>query len=177
MHQAIAASSEPKGKAPLRQCPSDFDVIFVEKGREACESWYRARKTTVTRWLVERGKDRLVTERAAYVASQRKAGRWITRSTCMTAVRVVKASRPQPVRDRRRVSLTLARHAAQFLRISRNGGFTISIAGDNDWWVGSRRLSAAQLVDLAVGKGFDARRSFEPTEHEYPQADETKKGR
>jgi hypothetical protein len=59
------------------------------------------------------------------------------------------------VRDRRRVSFTLARHAAQHLRIVRSGGFIVSPTGDGDWWVGTRRMSAAQLVDLAVGKGFD----------------------
>lgn len=157
MHQTIAAAAQPKGKAPLRPCPDDFDVIFVEKGREACESWYRARKTTVTRWLEERGKAKLIARRAAYVKTLRSQGKWITRSTCMTAVRVVKAHRPQPIRDRRKVSIILARHAAHFLRISRNGGFTVSIANEGEWWVGSKRLSAAQLVDLAVGKGFDAR--------------------
>lgn len=155
MHQRIAASVEPKGKAPLRPCPDDFDVIFVEKGREACTPWYRARRETVTRWLTERGKDRLISERAAYVASRRASGSWITRQTAMIAVRQVKVVRVQPIRDKRKVTFTVARHAAQFLRINRNGGWTVSQAQDGNWWVGSRRLSAAQMVDLATGKGFD----------------------
>jgi hypothetical protein len=62
-----------KGRPPLRRCPDDFAVIFVEKGREACEAWYRARKTTVTRWLIESGKVDLIDKRAAYVKSMRSS--------------------------------------------------------------------------------------------------------
>jgi hypothetical protein len=156
----MAASSSslfgPKGRPPPRSCPDDFEVIFVEQGREGCEAWYRARKTTITRWLEERGKERLIAARRDYVAHQRGAGEWITRQTRMVVHKDVRAKpKSAPVRDRRRVSFTLARHAAQHLRIVRSGGFIVSPTGDGDWWVGTRRMSAAQLVDLAVGKGFD----------------------
>lgn len=145
-----------KGRPPPRAVPDDFDVIFVEQGRDGCEGWYRAHKTTITRWLEERGKDRLIAARAAFVKHQRSQGKWITRSTRLVehhSVRVV--GRPQPVKDRRRISITIARHAAQHLRIVRNGGFIVSMAGNGDWFVGTRRLSAAQMVDLAESKGFD----------------------
>lgn len=147
---------EPKGRPPLRKCPDDFQVIFIEQGRLGCEAWYRARRSTVSRWLFEQGKDRLIKLRSEYVRHQRSLGNWLTRSSCMTEHRETKpAARSQSVADRRSVSFTLARHAAQHIRIIRYGGFTVSQANNGDWWVGSRRMSAAQLVDFACSKGFD----------------------
>ena len=154
---AIAGpSSPPKGRAPLRPCPGDFDAVFVEKGRLDCEAHYRARRDTITRWLVECGKDRLIKARADHVARLRAAGEWMTRQTRLIEHREIAAPRPlQRVLDRRRVSITLARHAAQHLRVIRNGGFIVSPASDGNWWVGSKRMSAAQMLDLAVRKGFE----------------------
>ncbi|MGJ0508912.1 MAG: hypothetical protein ACR652_17650 [Methylocystis sp.] len=147
-----------KGKPPPRPVPDDFDVIFIEQGRDQCESWYRASKRTVNRWLDERGKERLIAARADYVKHQRGNGRWITRSTRMVEHREIRALsvRAAPIRDRRKVSFTVARHAAQYLRIRRNGGWIVSPAGKDEWWLGTRRVSAAQMVDLAKSKGFDA---------------------
>jgi hypothetical protein len=145
-----------KGRPPPRKCPEDFDVIFVEKGRDGCEAWYRARRTTITRWLVERGKDRLIKARESYVKCLRSEGKWLTRSSRLVDVRPARVEqRQRPIADRRRISPTLARHAAQHLRIVRYGGYIVSPAQNGDWWVGSRRLSAAQMVDLACAKGFD----------------------
>lgn len=153
---AVASTGELKGRPPPRPVPDDFDVIFVEQGRDGCEGWYRAHKTTVTRWLEERGKERLIKARADFVKHQRANGKWLTRSSRLVEHRDTgRIRRGQPVRDRRKVSFTLARHAAQHLRIVRNGGFIVSPASNDEWWIGSRRYSAAQLVDLAVSKGFD----------------------
>lgn len=147
---------EGKGRPPPRRCPDDFDVMFVEQGRLGCEAWYRARRGTVTRWLVERGKDRLIKARAGYVKHQRATGKWLTRQSRLVDHRPARpAVRGLPIRDRRKVSFTLARHAAQYLRIVRHGGHIVSPTPDGDWWVGSRRLSAAQMLDLACSKGFD----------------------
>lgn len=155
---SLKASAALKGRPPLRPCPDDFDVIFVEQGRLGCEAWYRAARTTIDRWLKERGKKRLIKARAAYVAHQRKTGEWITRQTRMVTHREIGAATPaRSVRDRRVVSFTLARHAAQHLRIIRNGGFVVSPSSSGDWFVGSKRMSAAQMVDLAKAKGFDWR--------------------
>lgn len=148
-------ATKPGPKAPFRRCPEDFDVIFVEQGRIACESWYRASRITVNRWLDERGKRRLIQLRADYVASLRSAGKWITRSTKMINERPKAVSRLASIRDRRKVSPQLARHAAHFLRVRRNGGWIVSPTPQGDWWVGSTRRSPAQLVDLAVARGFD----------------------
>jgi hypothetical protein len=145
-----------KGRPPLRKCPDDFEVMFVEQGRDGCEGWYRASRKTVNRWMNERGAKRLIDARAAYVAHQRANGQWITRSTRLVETRVAKRSpRLQAIRDRRKINPTVARHAAQFLRTVRNGGWIISPTSEGDWWVGSKRLSAAQMLDLAIGKGFD----------------------
>lgn len=150
------AKPGPKGRPPLRACPADFDVIFVEQGRIGCETWYRASRMTVNRWMGERGAEKLIKARAAFVAHQRANGQWITRSTRLVEHREVrKAAKRLPIRDRRKVHPTLARNAAHHLRITRNGAFIVSPAGNDEWWVGSRRMSAAQMVDLAETKGFD----------------------
>jgi hypothetical protein len=78
---ALSSLPPPKGRPPLRRCPDDFSVIFVEQGRVGCEAWYRARRDTVTRWMVEQGKERLIKARAAFVAHQRANGPWLTRQT------------------------------------------------------------------------------------------------
>lgn len=152
----VASLHGPKGRPPLRKCPDDFDIMFVEQGRLGCEAWYRASRMTVNRWMTERGAQKLIDKRAAYVAHLRAKGEWMTRSTRLVVVRAAPSiNRSQPVRDRRKVSFTLTRHAAQYLRINRNGGWIVSPTPQGDWWIGSRRYSAAQLVDLACSKGFD----------------------
>jgi hypothetical protein len=148
--------NELKGRPPQRSCPDDFDVIFVEQGRVECERWYRASRITVNRWMDERGPERLIDARAAYVSHMRKQGKWMTRSTNLVEHREI--ARPtvrQTIRDRRKVPILVARHAAQFLRVVRNGGFIVSPTNDGDWWVGTRRLSAAQMLDIARTKGFE----------------------
>lgn len=158
MATSAASRDGPKGRPPLRSCPDDFDVMFVEQGRDGCEAWYRASRKTVNRWMAERGANRLIDDRAKYVAHQRANGAWITRSTRLVETRVIaQTPRLQAIRDRRKVNPTVARHAAQFLRTVRNGGWIISPTPEGDWWVGSKRLSAAQMLDLAVSKGFDVR--------------------
>lgn len=146
----------PAGRKPPRECPGDFEARFVELGRFDCEEHYRARRDTITRWLLESGKSRLIKARAAFVAQQRAKGEWLTRSTRLIEHHEVKRpSIREAIRDRRKVNVIVARHAAQFLRIRRYGGMIVSPAGDGEWWVGSRRLSAAQMLDEARSRGFD----------------------
>ena len=159
LRMTAARSERPdlKGRPPLRKRPDDFRAVFIEHGRDGCEPWYRASRKTITRWMLEEGAKELIKARAAYVAKQRANGEWITRSTKLVVHREVPNVVRLPIRDRRKVHPTLARHAAQHLRIVRHSGMIVSQAGNGDWWVGSRRLSAAQMVDFAVSKGFDAR--------------------
>lgn len=141
-----------------RHCvPDEFEKVYVQQGRLACESYFRANRKLVDSWLRASGKQRLIDARSSFVAEQRSNGQWITRQTKLVEHREIK--RPparESVRDRRRISDALARHAAQYLRVVRNGGFIVSPASDGNWWVGSKRMSAAQMVDLAVKKGFEA---------------------
>ena len=148
--------AEKQVRKPMRDCPADFEAVFVNLGRFDCEEHYRARRDTITRWLTERGKDRLIKARAAYVAEQRGRGEWLTRATNMIAHRKVNiVSIRRSIRDKRPVHPDIARHAAQHLRIMRNGGMIVSPAGDGEWWVGTKRLSAAEMLDLARNRGFD----------------------
>lgn len=126
-------------------CPSDFEAVFLEIGRLACEEHYRVGRETVNRWLDERGAQRLIADRAAIV-SQRVEARRIGRREIVRHV--------VPIRDKRRVSPLVVQRAVRFLREVRNGGWIVSPTGNGDWWVGSRRRSAAELVDLAKAKGF-----------------------
>jgi hypothetical protein len=146
----------PKGPPPPRACPEDFEVIFVEIGRLACETWFHASRTTITRWLKEKGMNRLIRRRADFVAHKRAQGEWITRQTRMVN------ERPRPRREapvmakaRDRIPPALARQAAHFLRIRRHGGWIVSPAGDGMWWLGARKCSAAQMVEIAEARGFD----------------------
>ena len=151
----MVASDQPSRK-PTRDCPADFDAVFVSVGRFDCEEHYRARRDTITRWLVECGKERLIKARAAYVAEQRAKGEWMTRGTNLVAHRKINiVSIRQSIRDARPVHPDVARHAAHHLRIIRHGGMMVSPAGDGEWWVGTKRLSAAQMLDLARNRGFD----------------------
>lgn len=135
---------QEKQTRPLRPVPGDFEVVFVEQGRLECEAWYRARRTTVDRWLAECGKQRLIDKRAAFVKHLR-----------------MQKQAPKPVerqavaRDRRKVAPALVNRAANFLRCVRNGGWVVAPTSDGDWRVGTRRRSAAELVDMAVQRGFD----------------------
>jgi hypothetical protein len=130
-------------RRPIRACPPDFELTYVRLGPKACEHRYSAHTNTINRWLNERGADRLKAQRADFIGSG------LTRKD-------VGAILAQAFPVKRQVSVTLARHAAQHLRIVRNGGFIISPAPNNRWRVGTKLLSAKELVQLAVSKGFDA---------------------
>lgn len=144
-----------KGRPPPRACPMDFEVIFVEIGRVACETWYRASRLTINRWLKQRGQKKLVKQRAAFVAHKRAKGEWMTAQTRMITERPCERIITVPIRDRRTVSLALVQRAARFLRVVRNGGWIVSPTGNGDWFVGTRRRSAGELLALAEARGFD----------------------
>jgi hypothetical protein len=128
-----------------RPCPEDFEVIFVEQGRLACETWYGASRLTVNRWLIERGKSRLIAKRAEFVRFQRE------QLHPQSAVRETVAVRPIDVHLH-----ALAKEAASFLRVSRYGGWMITETGDGDWRVGTVRKTADELIAMAERQGFDS---------------------
>lgn len=147
----MATGSEAGLSRQSRPCPDDFEVVFIEQGRLECETWYRARRTTITRWLEESGKKRLIAKRAAFVKHQRD----LRKGTKL------KDQASDPVADRRKVDHRLAEHAASFLRSVKNGGWAIHARPDGLFVVGTMRRSAAEVVDLAVRKGFNKRRAIE----------------
>jgi hypothetical protein len=147
MARAVPAE-KPRWRQGLvnpRLCPDDFDLVFVEIGRLACEEHYRVGRFVIDHWLEKSGKRRLIDARAEHVAKNRVL-------TCKDIAQVLSVVYPVPDRE---VGFITARHAAQYLRVIRNGGFIVSPAGDGLWWVGSRRRTAAELVELAKSRGFD----------------------
>lgn len=129
---------------PLRPPPADFTIVFVEQGRLDCEHWYRARRTTVTRWIQESGGQSLIERRAAFVRHLREQGKMPKAVPTHGAIA-----------DIRRVPFALASAAANFLRSVRHGGWVVIPLDNGEWIVGTRRRSAAELVEKAEGRGFD----------------------
>lgn len=149
-----------KGRPPPRVRPADFEIVFVEIGRVDCEVYYRAARITIDRWLDEVGKDQLIEKRSQFVAHQRRSLGPLRGGIREQTKKMQKAPRPArktsaAARDRRKVSQCIARQAAHHLRSRRYGGWVVSPAGDNEWWIGTRRISAAVLLDMALEREFD----------------------
>ena len=133
-----------------RSCPDDFDIIFVELGRLECEAHYRARRTTITRWLEERGKKKLLKRRAEFVKYQRQIKRGKGR-----------INGSEPPKCRRKVDPKLVEIAGRFLQSSKGGGWVVYPCDCGNWIVGTQRRSPAEVIDIADRKGFDKRRAIE----------------
>ena len=134
-----------------RPCPPDFDVVFVEQGRLECEAWYRARRTTITRWLEERGKARLIKARAAFVKHQRSIRRGD----------IGKPNGIAQAKDRRKADAKLVEIASRFLQSRPGGGWVVYQCECGNWMVGTHRRSPADVIDMAERKGWDKRRALE----------------
>jgi hypothetical protein len=124
-----------------RQVPSDFEVVFVQIGRLACEEHYRAERDTITRWLGECGKDRLTEKRATF-------WRWKRKLLSRGRQRKYDAHR----RDRT-IPHTIVMEASRFLKAEKMGVVTPS--GEGQWQVGTSILEPAELVAFATSLGFD----------------------
>lgn len=139
----------------LRPCPEDFAEVFVQIGRLECEEHYRAGHDTVTRWLNECGAADLIGKRWQQVLANRSAKARQRRLKREVSEMLAQA---YPVSG---ISIDVATAAAQHLRMTRNGGWPVSQAGDGLWWVGTQRRTAEEMVAFAVRKGFDATLSGE----------------
>lgn len=143
---AEAFVREARTGTATEQPPEDFDVIFREKGRLACEEHYRVSRITVNHWLIARGKKRLIDERAAYVRFQRDKAH-------EAAVTAGEPQSSEPIDER---VYELASQAAHFLRTSRYGGWRVSPTGDGGWFVGTVRKTSDELIAMAERQGFDS---------------------
>jgi hypothetical protein len=148
--------------------PADFDEQFVRLGRLQCETHYRVGRNVINAWLRRSGKTRLLALRAEEAAKQGHVGpnavsrygretvdSWRAEGGKLTRAEVGKILDQAIPVSRNRIGFTLARRAAHYLRIVRNGGFIVSPAGNDMWWVGTKRITAEAMVELAKAKGFD----------------------
>jgi hypothetical protein len=140
----LASEFVGEAHAGHRSCPDDFDVIFVEQGRLECEAWYRASRLTVNRWLLERGKSRLIKLRADFLKHQRDAGRPVVLDPDVDLPPIDEALH------------AVAKQAAHFLRVSRYGGWTVTANDDGTWLVGTVRRTSDELIAMAERQGFDS---------------------
>lgn len=123
--------------------PAQFEVVFVEHGRLACEAWFNASRITVNRWMRQCGGKRLRELRAAFVKHGRNMAHPID-------------GKPQPGVQQADPLLPIARMAADFIRQSRYGGWPVSKIQDGDGWrVGTVIRSSEELIVMAVKQGFD----------------------
>lgn len=129
----------------LLKPPGDLADVLVEKGLEKLEAHYGVRKTVLLRWLSELDEAVIKRRRRAHVAQLRRKARPLSASVRRLTI----------VEDTRPANPRIAAAAAQHLRIVRNGGWIVSRTQFGDWRVGMKRLSAHQLIEMAVAKGFD----------------------
>jgi hypothetical protein len=138
---AFALDKLGEAHAERRPVPDDFKIVFVEQGRIACESWYRASRITVNRWLLQSGKQGLIEERSKFVKHQRD---------------VARGPDPQPqTTPATDPFLPIARMAAEHMRISRYGGWLVSQCETGGWRVGTVHKSSEELIAMAERQGFD----------------------
>jgi DNA-binding PadR family transcriptional regulator len=164
---------KPRWRGPVkpRPVPDDFEAVFVLIGRLECEAHFRVGRMVIDYWLEQSGKDELIRKRAEHVTKQGEESTYSVRRYGRETVDQWRAesrrglnladmgrmlSQVFPVEGSPFVSPETARAAAQFLRIGRNGGFFVSPTGAGDWYVGLNRKSSAELVEMAVRRGFDA---------------------
>lgn len=133
---------------PLRRpCPCDFEMVFVQIGRLACEEHYRAERDTITRWLNECGKDQLIEDRRAFVHWKRR----LLRREGYIHHRKRKNTRPIPH--------TVVMAASRFLSADR---LTVAPAGEGQWRVGAAVLEPVEMVAFASSLGFDPLSTLSP---------------
>jgi hypothetical protein len=129
--------------AERRAVPDEFEVVFVEQGRLACEPYFGASRITINRWLIQVGKKRLIERRAEFVKHQRNMAK---------SQMPLHADDPQPEFDN---LLPVARQAADHLRIARYGGWRISIRDGGGWCVGTVHKSSEEVIVMAERMGFN----------------------
>lgn len=132
-----------------RPVPDDFEIVFIERGRLECESYFRARRTTITRWLTESGKAKLLRRRAEFVRAQRRMnGKGGKAKTGSGSASYSDKTCPK-----------LAEMAARHLQSPSGGGWVIYPHDEGGFVIGTMRKTAGEIVKMAQKKGFDRRRA------------------
>jgi hypothetical protein len=140
---AFAMDQLGEAFAERRPVPDEFEIVFIEQGRLACETYFDASRITVTRWLRQCGFRRLCDRRAEFVKHQRNMAK---------SQMPLHSDDPQPEFDN---LLPIARQAADHLRISRWGGHKVSQCEAGGWYVGTAHRTSEQLVQMAERVGFN----------------------
>jgi hypothetical protein len=125
----------------------------------ACEAHYRAGRATVTRWLTEAGKRKLLEQRKKFLKAQRSAeveqrrkARAFNDGERLPPARTGTAP-PADVDDE------ILHLAARWLQTRKAGGWVVYELPDRWWMVGTVRRSPAELLAKATEKGFDIERA------------------
>jgi hypothetical protein len=126
-----------------RPCPPDFVEVYLQIGWDGIEDHYRAHKLVIKRWVAENGGDALKARRREAVRSKRLSRAYI------------RGRVPEPVSDGIEIAPEIVSAAAHWLRHPKAGGWMVSPTGRGDWRVGTARKTPAELVAMAVAKGFD----------------------
>lgn len=134
--------------------PDDFPIQFVELGRVGCELEYGVGRKRIVSYLEQSGrKAELIRKREAYVKMKRReeSEKSSRRDRKVTI----------EVEDKRVVDRRLVERAARHLQRSRHGGWVVYPVDKlrDHWIVGTKRRSGAQVVDIAISKGFDVQRA------------------
>lgn len=135
--------------------PDCFPTNFVELGRSGCELEYAVGRKRIVQWLDQSGrKDELIAARERFLKAKRERDQRADMS-------LRAAPRSIRITDTRKVPRPIAERAARHLQRSRSGGWVVYCICNFEahWIVGTRRMSAAQMLDLAIEKGFDVERA------------------
>ncbi len=144
---------------PNRRKPDDFEIAFIELGRVQCEVFYRAGRATITRWLEESGKRRLLDQRKKFLKAQRAAEvaeRRRSRERLAPEPRRPQPGKIAPPADADDEILHLA---ARWLQRRAAGGWVVYELPDRWWMVGTIRRTPQEMLDKALAKGFDLDRA------------------
>lgn len=142
----------PSDRSVMPEC---FPTNFVELGRSGCELEYAVGRKRIAQWLDQSGrKQELIEARDRFLKAKREAEQ-------RKDMDLRRPQRTIEITDTRIVARPIAERAAKHLQRSSAGGWVVYRIDKirEHWIVGTRRMSAAQMVDLAIRKGFDIERA------------------
>jgi hypothetical protein len=142
------------------QPPADLAERYLELGLKGCAEHYRAWNRTVRRWLEQVGREQLRAQRMARLMQQRTIDAERRRQSRSTPYAKRMALRQAEARRRRVCSAEpmppaeVISAAAHFLRTPCGGRNVVCPSGHGDWFIGTVRVTAQDLLRRAKAKGF-----------------------